>query len=428
MMMKAKSFQLFSIVLILLAPSVCLAEALSFEQAIEIAMEKNPVLQAKLGELKAARGDKIVNGAILPSNPEFEGDYTFDKPFANEGEGGFSLGISQELEIGGQGFLRYGIAKLDYARANAQYQNFRLLTLTEVEIAFYTVLYQQKKQVLLNKVAKQQKRILKGAKSAVSSGLIPPFDYELLKAEAASLIALSIAATTDLNDAQLRLKEVLGMRADDEVTLVDRAPPIQELSSKEVLLEYALENQPALRAATLNAQARKKEASLRARQFIPNPKAFFRYGREDTRIGGFADRDRLFTIGATIPLPITGETRGAYIRAKGEKIAARANLEATTLMIETLLGDSYERYDNLKTTVSRYAGVMKYATRNINLLDTAYMKGRISLDSLLVKRDRFIDAGVNYYDALIALVKAKTDLEIALGSRLSEFKQEGEEP
>ncbi len=426
--MRLKGFQILGCLLIATVPTVCLAETITLDEAIQIALGNNPTLQAKKGELEASRGEKIIKGAILPSNPEVDGDYTFDNAFNNEGERRFSLGISQELEIAGQGFLRHRVATLDYQKSKAEHQNFELLTTTEVETAYYTFLYRQKKKALLDKMARQQREIISGAKKAVASGVIPQFDYDLLEAEHASLLALSIEATSDLNEAALRFKQLLGMTSDQEVTLADSLPPIRSVPAKEVLLEYALKNQPGLRAASLNADARKKETSLRAREFIPNPKAIFKYGQEDTRIGGLSDRDKFFTVGASIPLPITGQSRGAYVKAKGEKIAAQANLTATEQAIQKLLGDAYERYRNLKGTVSQYAVVMKSADQNVNLLHTAYLQGRIPVDSFLVKRERFITAGTNYYEALIDLVKAKTDLEISVGARLSELGKEGEQP
>lgn len=426
--MRLKVFQILGCLLIATAPTVCLAETITLDEAIQIALGNNPTLQAKKGELQAARGEKIIKGAILPSNPEADGEYTFDNAFNNEGERRFGLGISQELEIAGQGFLRRRVATLDYQKAKAEYQNFELLTTTEVETAYYTFLYRQKKKSLLDKMARQQREIIGGAKKAVASGVIPQFDHDLLEAELASLLALSIEAASDFNEAALEFKRVLGLPADREVRPADQPPPVRSVPSRESLMEYALKNQPGLRAASLNAEARKKETSLRARQFIPNPKAFFKYEQEDTRIDTLSDRDKFFTVGASIPLPITGQSRGAYVKAKGEKIAAQANLTATEQAIQKLLGNAYERYRNLKGTVSQYAVVMKSADQNINLLHTAYLQGRIPLDSFLVKRDRFINAGVNYYDSLIELAKTKADLEIAVGSRLSELGKEGEQP
>ncbi len=423
--MRKRISLIFGCLLFVVFTNVCFADTLTLEQAIQIALENNPTLQAKKGTLHAARGEKIIGGAILPSNPEVEGDYAFDNAFNNEGEKSFSLGLSQELEIAGQGFLRHRVATLDYQKAKAEYQNFELMTITEVETAYYTLLYKQKKKRLLDKLAVQQKELIRGAKGAVASGIIPQFDYDLLEAEHSSLLALSIAATSEWNEAALRFKESLGMPSDREVATVDYPPPIQSVDSKEVLLEYALKNQPVLRAAILNAEARKKEARLKALQFIPNPKAFVRFSQEDTRLGGLSDRDKLITIGASIPLPLTGQSRGAYVKAKGEKIAAQGDLKATELAIQKFLGDAYERYKNLKETVSQYAPVIKSADRNIDLLHSAYLKGRIPIDSFLTKRDRFINAGTNYYEAVIELAKTKRDLEIAVGSRLSDLEKEG---
>jgi len=145
-------------------------------------------------------------------------------------------------------------------------------------------------------------------------------------------------------------------------------------------------------------------------------------------LGTLSDRDKMYTFGASFPLPITGKTRGAYVRAKGEKIAARNQLAATEKEVEKSLVDSYTRYLNLKKAAGRFVPVIKHVNKNMSLLNNAYLEGRISIDGFFTKRDRFISAGMEYYDTLIELAESKAALERALGARLSEIPKKGEHP
>lgn len=96
------------------------ATILNLKAALQLGLAQNPELRAARESLKVAESARSKARLWLPSNPILELDYTTDRYFSNEGEGGFRAGISQELEVAGQRGRRIHVADLDYRKAKAQ--------------------------------------------------------------------------------------------------------------------------------------------------------------------------------------------------------------------------------------------------------------------------------------------------------------------
>ncbi|MEK7672222.1 MAG: hypothetical protein AAB344_08390, partial [Bacteroidota bacterium] len=99
-------------------------ERVTLSQAIDEALRMNPSLQAKRLTTGLAEADRKRFGSFFLSNPEFEYESRSDRRYGNQGEGGQSFSLTQEVEILGQQFLRRSITNDRVDRTDAEIRAF----------------------------------------------------------------------------------------------------------------------------------------------------------------------------------------------------------------------------------------------------------------------------------------------------------------
>src|SRR5207244_2439599 len=90
----------------------------SFEQLSQTALAQNKNLQAAREQLRQAEG-RLKQAGLRP-NPSLELSRSTDVLFANEGENGFSVALSQPFELGGKREKRISVAQAEVELAKAQ--------------------------------------------------------------------------------------------------------------------------------------------------------------------------------------------------------------------------------------------------------------------------------------------------------------------
>src|SRR5262249_51396771 len=90
----------------------------SFDQLVQTALSQNKSLQAAREQLRQA--EARVKQARLRPNPSLEVSNSTDALFANEGENGFAVSLSQPFELGGKREKRLQVADAEVALAKAE--------------------------------------------------------------------------------------------------------------------------------------------------------------------------------------------------------------------------------------------------------------------------------------------------------------------
>src|SRR3984957_230576 len=158
-------------VLVLNRPCSFAAE-ITLDQAVEIALEKNPDLAAAANELLVARGETQRADYISQFNPQVLSGFDYRTRSGKSNSQDWRTGLSQELEIFGQRRLRQQSAKLGYQRTEAEVRNqVRLLT-AAVKMTFYEALRARNRSLLLTELETLNHKLAEAARTRFDAGEI----------------------------------------------------------------------------------------------------------------------------------------------------------------------------------------------------------------------------------------------------------------
>ncbi len=137
---------------------------------------------------------------------------------------------------------------------------------------------------------------------------------------------------------------------------------------------------------------------------------------DQTPIGVISDKDRLFSFGVLVSLPIFNRNQGA----KAEAAAAITQAERQRQFIESLVraevASAYARYQAATQSLKTFeAGVIARSNENIRVLRASYQIGAFRVTDLINEQRRLMDSQREYTEALAERYRALADLQAALG-------------
>jgi Outer membrane efflux protein len=165
-----------SLVILLWVPATLIAGEVSLNEAVAVAVEKNPDLAVVANELVVVRGELQRANYISQFNPKLgtDGDYQHRDGRSNAQE--WRVKHSQELEIFGQPALRRRSATFGYQRTWAEVRNQTRLLTAAVKMTFYEALRDRCRSELLTELASLDQRLFRAAQSRSNAGEIGQID------------------------------------------------------------------------------------------------------------------------------------------------------------------------------------------------------------------------------------------------------------
>ena len=402
---------------VLTAPAVIQAQEsdipsrLTLEDAIRLAIGRNPTLAAAKNEIQAAEGDKIAASKRL--NPAFSLQFedfpisAHPGPFFDVQE--ITSRVDYEIERGGRRRLRTESANQALEAQKLAYQDQTRLMRLEVERAFYrtilaksnleaskSILDQVERTISLNRVRFQQ-----GDISALDLNRIEveklKFQDDLFQAELAlrnaksSLLALLNAP--DLS----RDVDVIGTLPVDYQNPEPGLPPRAPLDE---LIRMAVKQRPDLAARLQEKRRADTETLLQRAIRSPNITVGGGYKRNLT--------DNTVVFGVTIPLKIFNRNEGEIIRADAEQMRA-LNLVAAL-------------QKDVQLDVQKAHNAVEINRQRVEYIKTQQLKraeeaSRVTLESYNLGGSTlidYLDAQRTYRDALRIFNQALFDERISL--------------
>jgi outer membrane protein, heavy metal efflux system len=384
---------------------------LILEDAIRLAIDRNPALAAAKNETQAAEGDKITASKRL--NPAFSLQFedfpisTHPGPFFDVQE--ITSRVDYEIERGGRRRLRTESANQALQAQKLAYQDQARLMRLEVERVFYltilaklnleaskSILDQMDRTIFLNRVRFQQ-----GDISALDLNRIEveklKFQDDLFQAELAlrnaksSLLALLNAPDLSRNI------DVVGKLPVDYQNLEPGLPPQAPLAE---LIRMAVKQRPDL-AARLQEKGRADTETLLQRAIrSPNITVGGGYKRNLT--------ENSVVFGVTIPLKIYNRNEGEIIRADAEQ--KRALNLAAALQKDVQL-DVQKAYNAVEINRQRVEYIKSQQLKRAEEVSRVTLESYNLGGSTLID---YIDAQRTYRDALRLFNLALFDERVSL--------------
>lgn len=384
-------------------------EELTLDRALQIAREANPDLAAVAQELTVARGELTRAGYISPFNPEIssEGDYRRRSNRSNTQD--WRVGLSQEIEIFGQRSLRIKSAELNLEQRRLMLDDqVRLLT-AAVKLTYLDAIRARDQLDLLRELRALDSRLLSAARSRLEAGEIGQIDFNLAQVRYGESSRAVIEGRERYRLQRSSLGRLLGGSAGAEpgpAPLGQVAMPEYKLDD---LIASAMQNRPDLRARQFEISRLETEASLNQRLAMPNLK-----------LGAFGGHElnTEYPLGIELgfAVPLFNRRQGEAEVIRGQIARAKQVLRAARLDVEKQVRDAYHGYRAARESLSVYQQDVTHPAReSFDLLEQAFIAGKIDLLRLSVaERDSF-EARMRYFDVWFGANSARVSLELATG-------------
>jgi cobalt-zinc-cadmium efflux system outer membrane protein len=389
--------------------------ALTLDQAVQRALERNLAIEAARHRVDAARAEQLA--ASLYPNPTLTLSAENLKvsgptPIGDLYEVGGTL--SQPLELGDKRARRRAVADVTVAVAEAQLAEVLQQRVAEVKRAFHeTVLAREAfahgralLQNLDEVVALNQARLEAGD---IAEGELIKVRLERLKAEAAV-----DQAELAMRQAGIKLLELLGETDFAHAGQVDGrlARPadgaVPELSA---LRLDAQRDRPSLLVAERTTTLAERRLAFEQSRAAPDPSPFIgvrRVGENNTVLFGVA-----------VPLPLFDRNQGPIARVTAEAKGARAELELHRTRVLAEVETAYRAWRTAGTQVGRLeTALLPRAEESRSIALAAYREGATGLLEYLEAERTLADIRQQYARALFEAQAARLALELALGREI----------
>ncbi|HTD52746.1 MAG TPA: TolC family protein [Thermoanaerobaculia bacterium] len=386
---------------------------LTLAQALALAEQQNPTLQAQAQSIESNRANEITAG--LRPNPTFQNDTT-----------SATLGISQEFEIGGKRRTRLDSARLATSISRTDFADARRTLVSNVRQAFVNALLAGANSALARENLASFQRVIDLNRMRLEKGALSGADF--LKIELQML-----QFQTDLEDATLALatakaavRGLLGRSnlADEfEVEGDLQAVPFDAGLSE--LQQRALANRPDLKSAETGREKAEADLRLAKANGYPDPTIGVSLLHSGTEIGGPGWFQPFYPKGATsnamgvglsFPIPLFNRNQGEIARTRSEERRAELLVQATRNQVLQDVESSYASFQWSRGRIRLYE--QTYLARARESRDTAefaFQKGATSILDLLDAERTYRATELAYHKELAAYRTNLAQLEAAVG-------------
>lgn len=409
-----------------LAAYVDPAQGSSSVDLVRRALSSNAELAAARIEIGRARA-RLRQAGMRP-NPTVDFEQQ-NGVFNSPGEHSTSVGFSLPLELAGQRGRRIDLARAELEAAEAEVADRERRLAAEVRLTYIEALAAVRELEVtqnLNEIDVETARIVE---VRMNEGDAAPLELNLLRAEVDRLRARRALVEGRLQALALKLKQLAGILADESLRLRETlATPLltEPPASLEAAVEIALRTRPDLKFARLAEEVAQAGYRLAKAEAAPQVTAFTRYGQtssafDETPIGFLQDRDKLFSFGVSITLPIFNRNQGAKAEAQLAITQAQKRREFAESVVRAEVASAFRRYESAQEAFQTYEqGVIARSAQNVRTMRAAYETGAFRINELLAEQRRLIDSQREMTEALAERYRALADLQAAIGVAVKE--------
>jgi cobalt-zinc-cadmium efflux system outer membrane protein len=369
---------------------------LTLEQAVTLALEKNPELQILRLEEESAKGRNEKARLLLINNPALEGNISKKDRPEEEGGGKFTnygFKLSQEFEVAGQRSARIKVSEKELARVKLEIRDKERVLISDVKDAFTRALSLKKKSGLARENVRLNEELLGYTKVKFEAGEVSALDVNLSEVELSKAKKELLLAERQYRESFLELQGLLGLSPDRSFAIEGDLPSeVPTLPDKEVLKALALSNRPDSKAAAFEVEQTESALELAKKEAFPN-----------ITLSGFYDRDeRRDVVGMEISVPLPffdrkqAEKKEAFAIAEGAKIKTAGLKKTVEREIDQAFNDIASAIEELSLFRKE---ILVKAAENLKLLNLAFKEGKIGFFEVRLAQKDTIEAQFAYIEA-----------------------------
>jgi outer membrane protein len=417
---------------------------LTLQQAVSIALEKNPARKIALADARAASaGIDEAKSALLPRIGFSETASRSDDPVYVFGEklrqgrftaadfglnalntplpyGNFGTRFDGEWNIFDSFASWHGVDRAQRMRDVATQQ----LDRADQEIVFrvvdsyYAVLVTQKGLNVAEQSIKTAQAILDQSHSRYKNGIVVESDYLAAQARLAQRNEELIRARNDLGFARAQLATAMGLPAGRQLA------PTEALAEKTLLPlsldqaeQQALKTRPDLNALRSQQAAQQESVAMAKALFGPRVSAFADWEMDNpTFMAGGGGNNWTAGLQLQVDLFAGGAKRAELSRQRALEEKAAAATEMTTDEIRLEVRRAYYDFDSARQQVDVARAAVKESQEGLRIDQNRYGSGLATITDLLVAEDATRGSQMDYWQALYRYYTSYASLQLATGT------------
>ncbi len=413
--------------------AAALAQDLTLERCLELALANNPQVVAAAENASAvrARWGQATAGFLPNISLSASQGQNYMEPStivlpASMGGGTFSTGpneagnvtaysatLTQTLFTGGKVIQGYMIARISYQAALEQLRQAENETALNVTTLYYGVMKAQKSLELIQTSIDNLQRNRDQAEVFYNAGILSNVDLLRVETELANLGVSRIQAENNVKLARLSLESQLGqpLSAAVELKAGPLSPVVTVPLSQEAVLDLAFENRPEWQAYSLGLDAAGKALSVAYSNFLPNIAYTYSRGRNLADYPSSSDyksnlENWRSMVVASWNIFDGFSTVNRIKEARASYNAAQAQAQQVRNAIAL---DVKSAYLNVASSADRISAAQLAADLAAKTLKLAEVNYR----SNIISEQAFLDAHAANQSAQLGLWSARYDYEIA---------------
>jgi len=417
---------------------------LTLQQAVQIALEKNPARKAALADTKAASADVRISRSFLLPHLTFselgtrgnDPVYVFGSKLRQQRFSSNDLALNQlntptpfgnfTTRFGGTWILFdsfacwRGMSRAKQMQIAADRQMDRADQEIEFGVirAYNATLLAAKQVEVAEQSEKTAKSILDRSQSRFDAGLVVESDLLTAKVRLAAREQELIAARNGLELARAELNTAMGMPADSifeaATTLSERALPSPALADLE---KQALEKRPDLASISAQQAAQQQNVAIAKSSFGPRVNAFAGWELDNpTLFAGGGGNNWLGGIEVQFDLFQGGARRAELSRQKAleEKVTALKQGASDGVRLE--VRRAYYQTDASRKQVDVARAAIAQAQESLRINQDRYDSGLTTITDLLGAEEAARRSQTDYYEAIYRFQTSYASLELASGT------------
>ena len=417
---------------------------LTLRQAVQIAMEKNPLRKAAIADTKIASADiREARSFLMPhlnfSETATRGNdpvYVFGSKLRQQRFTSADFALNQlnsplpfgnfTTRFGGTWNLFdsfaswHGVnrAKQMNEAAAHQLDHTDQDVIFRVVSAYYQVLLARKQLEVADYSVKTAQAITERSQSRFDSGLVVESDLLTAKVRTAERQQESIRARNDLELSRAQLNLAMGMPADYSFQLAEdlaeRALPVPALAEVE---QQALANRPELKRVKAEEAAQHENVAIVKSSFGPRVNAFAGWEMDNpTFLAGGGGNGWQGGIELQIDIFQGGAKRAELSRQRALEERMIAMKQAATDGVRLEVRRAYFDVDASRQQVEVSRGAISQAQESLRINQDRYETGLITITDLLGAEESSRRSQTDYWEALCRFHTSYTNLELATGT------------
>src|SRR5574344_448259 len=385
------------------------AQTITLDEAINIAIEKNPTLQAQ--KTKLTVNDAQIITARLFQNPKIMTDLGF-------AESTYRVGLEQTIELGGKIKNRVKVAKGQKEVTETQIITSLLDLRSNVRISYIQLYNLQQKIIAMNEILSTTQRLVDIAKRQEKAGDIANLD--VLQTEIVMLKTRNELEQTklELNTAIDNFSLAVGENFDRNILL--QSPKLDKTiykntTSMNVLngyVEEAYTLRPEIRTLQKNIEVENKKIALAKAQRIPD--VSLGVGPDFAKDNG-KNKGGVFVL-ASINIPLFDRQQGVIKESQAKIEQYKKEIESQKLLISQEIKNSYFGIINNETSIKIYETELLPKSQTVlNMSELSFKEGKTNILIPLNSQDAYITTKLGYIQTLTEYEKSLSNFERAMG-------------